>query len=212
MKLFSKPRCIFAGLALLALAAITVGYFLRCEDPIANRARASAELMEMDLFYARSPFILLVDKEFKERGSVDSFTLFSEDPPLSFSVNAPLLSDYLGEGTKYVTIDISRDTSITYYYLPDESGNSDDPVTAVTVTKEESGFTDFNADGSYDIRNIPDVRNGQRVVQVWFDNEWRDAVVHEGLFKKKLSDGVSVQFDRNLGRWVAQPAEQHSGP
>jgi hypothetical protein len=159
----------------------------------------------MDVYCARGPFTLFVDKDFPHK---DTFKLFDYSQPLILAVENGVAND--GDATKEAAIVLGADFSISCEY----SLSNGVQVRALTLSKKNESLIDLNADGSFDVRiHVPSDEKPRPPSEIWYQGKWREVVSDGGgdKYRKQVAGGGAVCFDTKSGVWLPFTDKSVSG-
>jgi hypothetical protein len=167
-----------------------------------EKARASAQLLGMDIYAAKGPFAIFVDKDFPRRYE---FTMHDYSRPLVVNVTE---LDREAHNNPRMSAQIVADPDVAIscdYTLVDDHGSYRALIDNVSLQTKTAGFDDMNVDGHFDSRvnHEADLMHRQ---QIWYDGEWRDVVpaAYESQYERRLCEVGEVVFDRKTGRWTPE--------
>jgi len=184
-------------------------------DPAARLARkyardiSTAFNVEYEVYLAKDPFALLVPKH---RPDPDTrwFTFFdSRECGLYLMVTPPDIE--FGAATDSVLVGMGDDFAVSWDY---SRTNGEANVDSVRLSRQSGAlieaFTDYKADGSYDVRQTRDEDRGVGCMYVWYDGAWQEIMdaqkdPNQKQFHKRLVTGQQVYFDDESGRWLPSP-------
>ena len=159
----------------------------------APQAFRDAEKLNMDLYFAKTPFALLVAKTFPQE---NTFTFIDYGHRLLMSGEDADGDDDHGAARRKATITFGTASMSCYYSL--DKGIRMNELEFATETQI---ITDLNADGFYDMR-IPLDRKG--ILQVWYNDKWQDVIGGEGgKYQRHLRNDGVVDFDMQSGIWLS---------
>lgn len=172
------------------------------------RARKDAAKLGMDVYFVRSPFTLLVNKDFPHN---EAFMLFEHGQP--FVISGEDVDEKGAEPARTVSLGLGTDFSISCDYSPaDNSLTNGTHVHDLVLHRRNEAFFDLNVDGSFDMRHVRDEEQHVSHTYVRHQGKWQETVWDgtSSKYKRRLVGGGTVSFDMKSGLWVS-PAEK-SGP
>ncbi len=170
------------------------------------RAREYAEFLEMDVYLAKKPFAIFVDKNFPQKYE---FTMRDYSRPLLINVR-DTESDTEGKTTMTAMLAADPDVALSCdYTLVEINGSLEAKVDRVLLQTKSAGFYDLNVDGFFDARvNLES--EPTHATQVWYDGGWRDTLPDARVFSYEvgLPEVGVVTFDKKTGRWTSASEEK----
>lgn len=157
-------------------------------------AAKSAQTLGMRTYFGRSPFFLLVDKEFPKN---DAFTLLQTSKPVTICGKV-VKEKAGGADVREVSVALGEDFSVSVDYSSVPNINA----TEVRIALKSYAITDLNADG------FPDMKlsfSPVRCLEVWYGGRWMEvqrADSDGGSRRKRLLDGTPLVFDDSRGMWI----------
>ena len=169
------------------------------------QASHTATHEQMDLAFVKDPLTLLVDKQFPRK---DTFRLFDEKQPMLIIADDADRNCHR-EATRKLAVVLGDDFEVDCFYSLDKGIG----VHELLLTTGNKFFLDMNADGVYDVRLVrtQDSDDHSPEMQVWYNDQWRDAVSEPlwGKYKRTLRDGSVIEFDMKSGSWLSSKDENH---
>jgi hypothetical protein len=169
-------------------------------NPSVRRAQLDAEVLGMEVYCARGPFSINVAKTFPRN---ESFWFQSYDQPVALVTDAAMGEE---SGTRNVMLVLGEDFSVSMDY-----SNSMDCFYSpsskcqirnlMLINSQGESLTDFNVDGCFDLRRLPDTEAQTGRYCIYFGGEWCEVQDFLGEYHKRLVGGQEVIFDIESGQW-----------
>lgn len=180
-------------------------------------ARKDAHVLEMDIYCQKSPFAVLVHKDFPKKKRFAFFRYsrllyLMSGRPNRLSSEAPHHDESLqhSEEAEEITLGFGKNFSISCSCVYSAAnGIRVEDLRVIRVHEDQCKvFSDFNADGITDLRYVTNrhlVTKRQRAkdtMEIWYDGKWHDVVATGKKYQKQLPGGETVRFDMKRGRWL----------
>jgi hypothetical protein len=193
------------------LAMLGVSWFLSTGwlrvHPAARRAADSLAILNMDIYWAKGPFVLMVSKDYPQDESFAFFQVDEHGRHVALMTESTVGGD--GVGSKEImfwegeTSEVTLSYSVSY--LQDRR-QQDLRLSRTFDEKRSESFLDWGADGSYDRRSVRDHQAGKSYGYVFYGNDWQEIKEHVSKYHQILASGEEVIFDRDMGKWLPAPA------
>jgi len=166
----------------------------------------------MNVYVAREPFALFVNKEFP---SDKAFMLARYGSPADIAISEQLDTPVENNDPSIMKRELSVDLVDTdfsmkcRYHVYSQTGNVE--VVRFEVYRDDHAFFDLNADGAFDSL-VTTGKNGNGTVHVSYQGEWRevDPALPQDAHHKRLLGGKAVVFDADQGVW--KPSNEADKP
>ncbi len=197
--------CLNALLCAILLFILLVHLGWIHSGPFVHLNETDQAILNQDVYWAKGPFVFLVDKDFPRN---ESFTLFQQDKQLSVSTK-DLCAWLKPKEWNYISVVINPDFSISCDY---SIAGGKAFVHELMLSHRKNGLreslTDFNADGIFDRRSTTGEDIHENHGYVWYHGIWREIMggekgPNQDEYDEQLLDGTRVSFDVKSGQWLS---------
>ena len=189
-----RINIVFAVLNVVLLLVLTISWLSPTLESLATGNKLARRFNRV-VFLIRRPFQVLVKREFPD----DESYLFVDEQRELLLYWDVVTNECMDREAR---LQVGPDFSVTTRF---ELQGADMIVREWSVCKQETVFTDMNADGFFDLRMALD----KGKVDVMVDGNWRQTLVEYGAEKHRRfsSDGRVYLFDFSVGKWTEQVSD-----
>jgi hypothetical protein len=173
-----------------------------------RRVHEEANVIDMNVYFAKGPFAILVDKAFPQQHSFS----FGDSSQQLTAQGYPIESDDDSKATRTAMLVVDRDIAVSCeYWIEEAHGGPESHVESIMLQTDRKGVWDLNVDGIFDQQLVTDAESGKHSEQIWYDGQWQQVLPHGDVprYERELPEVGLVTFDKESGRWTSATDKQN---